>query len=382
MRRIFIYIMSIYMIFLLRDIWVNFVARPWQYGAVACILALLLMLSYRPGNTKKIYFLNRIFCLVLISLLCGLAGPLYISWYIILASDAVLTIRDRSHLVLVGLSFAGYAVYLVLIREWTWPPSVGDLSQVGLESLGFIVIILLIYNQRYTILQRQRTEELYTELQQSHQRLEQYAQQVEALGALQERSRIAREIHDSLGHSLTAIIMQLEAGKLNLETDLGAARTRVSRAEELAREAMLNLREAVRVVRWEHFEELESGIRTLASSLGLGEKSLEMDIQGQRSLLSQPIQVCNYRLVQEALTNSIKHGEARNVSVQICCAPNKIRLIVSDDGKGASQPSKGFGLRGMEERLAELGGTMRFITAPGQGFCLEAELSGREEANA
>ncbi len=220
---------------------------------------------------------------------------------------------------------------------------------------------------------RQRAEQLLAELEDAHEQLRTYAAQIEALAVAEERNRLAREIHDSLGHYLTAITMQLEAaGKLVAEQPERAAES-VAKAEEMARESLAEVRRSVAALRaspvdtaalgdaiGELIENLyDSGIATTFSVKG---KSQSLPIQAKTAL---------YRAAQEGLTNVRKHAKASAVEVKLVYEPEQVMLTITDNGVGQrSEESAGFGLLGLRERMSLVGGTLEANDDPEGGFRL------------
>ncbi|MCC6803005.1 MAG: GAF domain-containing sensor histidine kinase [Anaerolineae bacterium] len=199
------------------------------------------------------------------------------------------------------------------------------------------------------------------------------------LGAAEERNRLAREIHDTLAQGLTAIALQLETADALLESGSDRARGAVQNALALTR---ANLEEARRSVLDLRAAPLER--RTLREALGAlldqygDEWNLETDyevIGGDRPLPVR-VEAGLYRMVQEALTNIVRHAKASHVGVHFTTMPDQIELIIEDDGQGfdtealASRQPGRFGLVGLNERARLLGGTLEICSNPGEGTAL------------
>ncbi len=190
-----------------------------------------------------------------------------------------------------------------------------------------------------------------------------------------ERTRISRELHDLLGHHLTALSLNLEvAGHM---TD-GKAQEHVRQAHTLARLLLTDVREAVSQLR-------DSGAIDLgAALLPLAEKvpalAIHMDIE-EPLMLDDPQRAhVLLRCTQEIITNAVKHAGARNLWVHCRRDGGAILIDARDDGAGAEQVVSGNGLRGMGERLAQYGGELSVRTRPGQGFHLCLRLPVAEGA--
>ncbi len=202
------------------------------------------------------------------------------------------------------------------------------------------------------------------------------------LGTLEERNRLAREIHDTLAQGLVGIALRLETAEALLETEeasvpaLDAIRQALSltRANlEEARRSVLDLRAAPLAGR-----SLADALTRLVEQLGR-ESGLEvhLEITGGARPLPVRLEVGLYRIVQEALQNVMRHAQAHHTAVHLLTTPDQVRLSIEDDGRGfdPSQVEAGrFGLIGLNERVKLLGGRFLLDTAPGSGTRLEIQV--------
>ncbi len=202
------------------------------------------------------------------------------------------------------------------------------------------------------------------------------------LGAVEERNRLAREIHDTLAQGLTAITLQLETADALLEAGNHPARARqaVQQALTLTR---ANLEEARRSVLDLRAAPLES--RTLAEALAalVAEWSeqwtlpMRFEVTGGQHPLPPRVETSLYRIAQEALSNIVHHAQARRVVLQLAVTPVQVRLTIADDGHGfdSSQIPKGrYGLIGLNERVHLLGGKLQLESGPGAGSRIEVTI--------
>src|SRR5262249_24592824 len=232
-------------------------------------------------------------------------------------------------------------------------------------------------------------QRLADELQSANQQLRAYAAQVEALATTQERNRLAREIHDSLGHYLTVINVQLEAAQVLLPGDPARAQTALPKAQALAQDGLADVRRSVAALR-----AAPNGNRPLPEALAeLVEESraagivTQLTVQGSPRALPPQTEQTLYRAAQEALTNVRKHARASRADLTLdFTAADRVRLVVADNGVGAApsaeapgaagRPGGGFGLLGLRERAQLIGGRVEVHSQPGQGFQLEVEAQG------
>jgi signal transduction histidine kinase len=221
--------------------------------------------------------------------------------------------------------------------------------------------------------ERERAEGLLSDLEAAHQKLREYANQVEALAVAEERNRLAREIHDSLGHYLTAITRQLEvAGKL-VDQQPDRAAESIAKAEELARESLGEVRRSVAALRTSPVDAaaLEEAIGSLVDDVRAGGISASYATLGDGYPLSTAQKLALYRAAQEGLTNVCKHAKASACQIELAYEPDQVTLTIVDNGIGQrGTPESGFGLLGLRERLALLGGSLEAGDRPEGGFCL------------
>jgi len=224
---------------------------------------------------------------------------------------------------------------------------------------------------------RQRAEQLLAELEDAHQQLRVYAAQVEALAVAEERNRLAREIHDSLGHYLTAITMQLQAaGKLVAKEPERAAGS-IVKAEAMARESLAEVRRSVAALRASPVDTatLGAAIGELVQNLHDGGVATTFTIKGESRSLPIQAKTALYRAAQEGLTNVRKHANASAVEIKLAYEPEQVTLTIADNGTGRrSREGGGFGLLGLRERVGLLGGTLEAGDDPEGGFRLHVAV--------
>lgn len=189
----------------------------------------------------------------------------------------------------------------------------------------------------------------------------------------QERNRIARDIHDTLAHGLTAIAVQLEAARQVIGKEADEAAVHVDNALRLARESLREARRSVRALRPEVLEsgDLAEALRQIVvcRSSGRHEK-FHFRLHGRPRLLPGETEAHLLRIGQEALTNVLKHAHAGNVLLELIYTDCEVRLSVEDNGKGfdsAAGQGEGIGLTGMKERAEQIGGRLFLRSSPGGG---------------
>lgn len=176
--------------------------------------------------------------------------------------------------------------------------------------------------------------------------------EIEHLAKVAERERIARDLHDVLGHTLTVIVLKSELASKLIDRDSATARAEIKEVERISRQALAEVREAIRGYR---AESLDSEIRRACGTLETA--GIKVESQPEPFSLSPQQESVLALVLREAVTNVVRHADARNCRLSLRQVNGHYRLEVADDGNGANQP-EGNGLRGMRERVEELGGRL------------------------
>jgi signal transduction histidine kinase len=208
--------------------------------------------------------------------------------------------------------------------------------------------------------------------------------EAEFAAILNERNRVAREIHDTLAQSLGAISVQLELARTHAAEFSAGAKNHLATAHKLAREALAEARESIWNMRSQVLEKgdlgeaLEDILQQLTEGTGVAS---HMRVEGPRHRLPPVVENNLLRIGQEAITNACKHANPGCIEVTLQFSARTVRLDVTDDGVGfvaGTQPAgrrRGFGLVGMKERVELLGGTIEVASAPGQGTHITVVVS-------
>lgn len=227
---------------------------------------------------------------------------------------------------------------------------------------------------------RERAETLLGDLEAAHAELQRYAGRVRELTLADERTRIAREIHDSVGHRLTAVKLQAETAVKMAEKRPEKARYQMELARDLASEAYDEVRRSVRALKPPPAEERSGAgaLRALVRSFEGTGFDVRFAVEGEERIVPEEAELVLYRALQEGLTNVARHSNARRVRASLVYGDECVKLTVVDDGHGAPEEAEatggGFGLPALEERVEALGGAFTAGNAPGGGFAVEVEL--------
>jgi signal transduction histidine kinase len=182
-----------------------------------------------------------------------------------------------------------------------------------------------------------------------------------------ERVRIARELHDLVGHHLTALTLNLEVATHLVE---GKALEHVQQARSLAKLLLADVREVVSDMRQGDTVDLAKALRTLVG--GVPEPRIHLDLPSEQLLTDPQRAQVLLRCTQEIITNSVRHARARNLWIRLTTARGGLAMSARDDGRGVNVVQVGNGLTGMSERLAQVGGKLEIESGRGAGFTLHA----------
>ncbi|MBX2861924.1 MAG: sensor histidine kinase [Leptolyngbyaceae cyanobacterium MAG.088] len=239
------------------------------------------------------------------------------------------------------------------------------------ESMGSLIVLfftlLLARAMSQAIQAQQKLTGLLTSLEASNQKLREYSMRVGDLAATEERNRLARDIHDSLGHHLAAINIQLEKANAYRERDPNRAYEAVSHAQRTVQDALKDVRESVSSLRQDGEPFLfEKALNDLLRRMHQSDLKLTLKQTGESSRYSKLKLMTLYRVIQEGLTNVHKHSKASQVTILLNFDRQQARLILRDNGVGfevaawqlIENDQTTQGLSGLQERLSLVGGTL------------------------
>ena len=324
----------------------------WRWVAVYAGFGLLFILDWRRPRLLWLG-LASIDAIALVLMRCiGFEGALLalvaarlgarVSWRAgiawILAQTALLAIAD-------GMAFSPRSAWLLV------PP------YFALQLVGFVVFDAM-----------GREVAARRSLAASNAELRALGRILADSGRIAERLRISQELHDALGHHLTALSLNLEAA---LQLTSGAARASVTTAQALARRLLGEVRE---IVGASPSHGIDVGAALSALIEPVPRPRIHLDIPDGLRMAGPEHAHALIRCAQEIITNAARHSDARNLWISIRDEGATLRLEARDDGQGADEPVDGFGIYGMRERLRTLGGQLEIATRLGEGFAITALL--------
>ena len=272
----------------------------------------------------------------------------------------------------VGIAVVALVATAFQLTVPQWHRSTEHVSDLLMFAIGLVLTIAMA-----AVAANERQARF--EVQAANQELRTSAAQVAELSASAERNRLARDIHDALGHHLTAISVLLEKAAAFRDRDPDAADAAIENARGSARRALDDVRRSVGSLREDGSAfRLSHTLRELARQSGDDGLPISVECSGDESRHAPATLMALYRAAQEAITNVRRHARATRASITLDCAPLEARLVVTDDGTGFDLGREGFGLRGMRERIQLVGGSVTVDTQPGSGTRLAVAVPIRQ----
>jgi signal transduction histidine kinase len=355
-----------------------FPTRPHRLGTfpelTICSLTIFGLMGLRlpTGNQgyKILYTAWEFFLIFFTGFFGGRIARLFPFIYIILVTRSCFIFELSGRVVVTFLSFL---LFLLTVRQRFPRFKILPQSQDNIIFFHFnfallfaltLVFILLLMN---TVLSERQSRD---KLAMANEKLRQYALQIENQATLEERNRIAREIHDSLGHSLTALNLQLETALKLSQSDPKRAITFLARAKELGSKALQDVRHSVSAMRSNPLQgqSLEQAIATLSEDFYRSTGIRPICQINLAYLLPTEVNTALYRIVQESFTNVSKYAHATEVKLELKITTD-LQLVIEDNGRGfdLARNTTGFGLQSMRDRTLALGGNFNINSTPGSG---------------
>jgi signal transduction histidine kinase len=254
-------------------------------------------------------------------------------------------------------------------------------------SFYFIFVIGMIYIAGYQFNQSKILNVTMNELsvktqqlQETNRKLNETMKSLEEMTALRERNRIAREIHDTIGHTLTTVVIEIEAGKRLVKKDPELSVEKLELAQEQVRNGLNDIRSSVKILKdgselLPFTPSLQVLIRETEKHAGI---SVDCKISTLPVLTAEQEKVI-YSALQEGLTNGIRHGRSSAFIFSLENANGRIAMKLQDNGVGCGSITLGFGLTAMKERIEEIGGKFDINSSTGQGCCLSIDIPAGKE---
>ncbi len=352
------------------------------------ILAMLVIVSSYATTTIKVKLTLFVLDFIMLLIVCFCSGSsyLYILFCIILTQLYMSVSKLKIKLILGAIGCMLYIAAFVT----GWITFTGgtvidaDVAQIiGDILLGLLVIAVHFICINFTISFIDTNERLIVALsneEESRAQLERAHEQLKEVALLEQRNRIAKDIHDNAGHSMTAIIMQTEAAKLLIDSQPSEAKPLIISANLQAKIALNQMRDSVHLLAGRGTaitlkDEIGEIFAQTMDGTGIKVMSEIDDVEVDDNIRRF---ICN--TVKELLTNGMRHGGATAFYVRLKCVNSSIYLLVSDNGRGVvGEFIEGFGLKSLREKLIELGGMVTYSFENLEGFEVNIEIPIKEE---
>lgn len=238
------------------------------------------------------------------------------------------------------------------------------LSKSILEMLN--VLLFIIFMSVYAVGQIQENEFISKKLMMIstvNKKLQKYAVVTERIGENNERKRLAREIHDTVGHALAGVAAGIDACIVMIDSNPEATKSQLKVISKVVRQGMVDVRKSLNKLRPGALEKqgFKDAISKMIEDFGsLSEVSIKLDYRLKDVDLENTTEDILFRIIQESMTNSVRHGGASQIDISLYMEENNLCLCIKDNGIGCSEISYGFGLKQMKERVAIINGKVKF----------------------
>lgn len=328
--------------------------------------------------SDKVYFIlgSLLMDLIIITILYYSFGGFVFVYYFISVLDGALMLPKM-------YSYISIAIFYIAVMIQSAKPIYSKIQNYTLVNVIFNTLIVFSFGAlgRYIEEENKRKKEaqgLYDKLRVSEEnlkiaceKLEEYSKSIEELTTLRERNRISRELHDSVGHTLSTLLIQLQAVPFVMKSDLNAGEKMIAELVDYTKNGIENVRRAVHKLKPTDFDNYE-GIFALNDLVTNFEKmsgvNVKFIVSKETWKLNSDQSFVLYRVVQESLSNSVRHGKASNITVSLQFLEDKLYLYIKDNGIGSSNFNKGFGISGIEERVKSIGGEISVSSQNNDGF--------------
>jgi signal transduction histidine kinase len=241
----------------------------------------------------------------------------------------------------------------------------------------FAILFFMIEEQemnRITAL-NQQLDNANAQLKEANIKLKDYSRTVENMSKAQERNRLAKEIHDTLGHALTNIVAGIDASLILIEDSVPETKEQLSLTRDIASHGIIDIRRSVKALRPDALEQASTRI-AINNMLNKIQSTTKVKIINKNELSESSFdrdeEEAIYRTVQESITNAIRHGGASTIRVSIKEESNIVHIKIQDNGCGCESIKEGFGLLHMKERISMLNGKIEYSGT--NGFLVDAYI--------
>ncbi len=354
---------------------------PLQWGVAGLLLAFLLLRLSEGWFRRRFEWYPHVYFALQTGLVLALSlVPPYVDYYVILyvplSVDAMSSFSRRTAYLWLGIFILATAGVLVYVFGWGYA-----LPFILMYAAAFLFFASYTAITRRAEDAREESQALLAQLQAAHRDLQDYAAQVEELTAAEERNRLARELHDSVTQTIFSLTLTAQAARMLLDQDAARAAAQLDRVQELARDALTEMRSLIQQLRPKTVAELGL-VPALQAHVAERQKrdglKVVLRVDGESRLLVE-VEEALFRVVQEALNNVVKHAGTDQAEVSLNLEGEAVSVTVADHGAGFDPTFIGsevshLGLTGMHERVKALGGSLNIESHPGAGTNIRVKV--------
>lgn len=381
--------------FMARDFLDQIVVIPWRPQTIMIVaigsyimLILLIIIKNKYIKSGEVQEILISLCEVLLSIAIMRALNMsYNGIILFIIADLVTNIKDKNNriillafmIVIYILSvydFISLKISMVSFQNFLFYYSANIQSflmalksiMTSINIMVFILYMIVLIqvqmreNERIVSLNK-RLNLANEQLQIMNLQLKEYAVEIEKMTETRERNRLAREIHDTLGHALTGISVGIDACLTTIDTSVEVTKKQLNIIGNVARQAIKDVRRSVSKLRPDALESLslEEALNSMIAEISKVTKTNIYFNTQIKSLKFDPDEEDTiYRIVQEGITNAIRHGEAEEICITIARKDKQLNIVIKDNGKGCAEIKQGFGLRHIKERVRLLNGSVEY----------------------
>ncbi len=305
----------------------------------------------------------------------------YLIYAVVLSEFYLSAAFLRDNLIMFGVNFGAYTiVYVVNSAVYQQVGTAFDISSEYVFALILLVLHFVMFNFAMTVSRKNRQiRQNIRELEENRNELLHAYDKLEEATVIEERNRIAKDIHDTAGHSLTTVIMQTEAAKLAVDKDPEEAKRRITAANIQAKNCLEELRLSVHLLSGRREDiSFKSYLETVLGETAEG-TYLTVRSKIDDLTLTESAERFIANTLREGISNGIRHGGSTAFFFELRDAGNYVEFLLSDNGTGVDMADfkEGFGLSGMRAKAEALGGMVQFSSECGEGFEIRLSLPGR-----
>lgn len=328
-------------------------------------------------KSEKKYYISMFISIIISSILVYKVGGYSSIFMIIIVYELILSTEGK-----ISKLFIVTEISLILILPIIRIESFEQLMSLAfwkenifdflMSYIGLLFYALILFTYKTLKKEKRKVDNLNKELELSYNKLKEQSEKIEELTITKERNRVAGEIHDNLGHSLIALNMNLDVAEKIIDKDTSKTKELIKKSQILTKESMENLRKAVYALKEESPTTLQRSIERIIDNIeSTGKVKIKLNIDERAEDLLPEYKDIIYSSIKEALTNSIKHGKADEVNIEIILEKDEARVNIKDNGLGCNSLVKGNGFLGIEDKVSKFGGIVNYISEENKGFKVE-----------